>query len=174
MNTNSQWCKELASAAHEYCLLIEDLERLDEGLLERLSRLLPRIHAAVMALDNAAMANYPRAEGPDLDRRFELYDRLHRMLGDRDGYLLEYDSYEDISGVSGSLADDFTDIYFELRKGLDLMSGKPDGLHRAVMYWYGGYLWHWGQHLVDAERHLYDLQVHRKLGPIASYSSYHN
>ncbi len=160
----AEWSQLLASSATEYCDLIEHLDRVDGDWLDNLSALLPRIHAAVSAIPTHAVDSCPCDSEMDMDLRFELYTRLRKLLGDHDGYVLDFDKPEELEDMSGSLADDFTDIYFELKKGLELLSSDPDALTRAVDVWYGGYLWHWGQHLVDAERHLYDLQVHRRLG----------
>jgi len=166
MNIETEWGKLLASSAMEYCNLIDHIDQVNGDWLDDLSALLPRIHAAISCMDGSGVDKCPYETGADfdLDRRFELYSRLRKLLGDHDGYMLEFDKLDDCDGASGSLADDFTDIYFELKKGLDLLGNDPDALSRAVCIWYVGYLWHWGQHLVDAEKHLYDLQVHRRLG----------
>ncbi len=160
----AEWNQLLASSATEYCYLIEHLDQVNADWLENLSALLPRIHAAVSAIPEHHIDACPCFPDIDIDLRFELYTRLRKLLGDHDGYVLDFDKPEELEDMSGSLADDFTDIYFELKKGLELLGEEPNALTRAVDVWYGSYLWHWGQHLVDAERHLYDLQVHRRLG----------
>ena len=166
MNMQTEWSQVLASSAGEYCDLIDHLDQVKGDWLDNLAVLLPRIHAAISSMEGDDVDKCPIITGSDLDldRRFELYSRLRKLLGDHDGYMLDFDKPEDLDGVSGSLADDFTDIYFELKKGLDVLGTEPDALSDAVCVWYGSYLWHWGQHLVDAEKHLYDLQVHRRLG----------
>ena len=164
MHINAEWGQLLASSAIEYCSLIENLDQVDGEWLDNLASLLPRIHAAVCAIPRHPVESGLCSSEMDLDLRFELYSRLHKLLGEHDGYILNFDKPDEFEGISGSLADDFTDIYFELKKGLRLLGNDPQALARAVDVWYGGYLWHWGQHLVDAERHLYDLQVHRRLG----------
>jgi hypothetical protein len=164
MRLPAEWSQLLANSATEYCYLIEHLDQVNGNWLDNLSSLLPRIHAAMSAIPEQQINTCPCNPDMDLDLRFELYTRLRKLLGDHDGYVLDFDKPEEIDDMSGSLADDFTDIYFELKKGLELLGSDPNALTRAVDLWYGGYLWHWGQHLVDAERHLYDLQVHRCLG----------
>jgi hypothetical protein len=164
MPQTAEWSQLLANSATEYCYLIEHLDQVNGDWLDNLSSLLPRIHAAVSAIADDHINFCPCDPDMDLDLRFDLYTRLRKLLGDHDGYVLDFDKPEELEDMSGSLADDFTDIYFELKKGLELLGSDPNALTRAVDVWYGGYLWHWGQHLVDAERHLYDLQVHRRLG----------
>jgi hypothetical protein len=97
----------------------------------------------------------------DLDERFELYSQLRRLLGERDRYWLEFDAAPEEMHMSGSLADDLTDIYFDLRHGLELFDEIWP--QRAAQVWQRSYRVHWGQHLVDAERHLYALKIRNQL-----------
>jgi hypothetical protein len=157
--------QELARAAREYCDVIEHLDGGGGDWLHRLSCLMPRIHAAVLTLNNVAAAGFPQAFVPDYDLRFELFSRLRDRLGERDRYRLEFDAAEGGTSMSGSLADDITDIYFELKRGLEMLEHDPQHPTRAASAWRSGFLWHWGQHLVDAERHLYELQVSEQLFP---------
>jgi len=149
----------MADVAASYCNLIERVDVNDEGWLAELANILPRLHAAVAALgtdehcpDHSMM--------PDLDARFELFAELRALLGNRDSYWMEFDVAQDGQYMSGSLADDLTDIYCELKHGLRLLEQEPE---RAVDDWRSGYQMHWGQHLVDAERHLYVLRSRNQL-----------
>ena len=75
MNTvNYQYLQELASVADEYCQLIEHLDQLGGNLLEQVSCLLPRLHAAVAPLESEAdtLCGEDKA---DLESRFELFMR---------------------------------------------------------------------------------------------------
>jgi hypothetical protein len=62
--------------------------------------------------------------------------------------------------MTGSLADDLTDIYCELKAGLSLLEEEPS---LARDNWRTGYRLHWGQHLVDASRHLYELGARNQI-----------
>jgi len=83
------------------------------------------------------------------------------VLGDRDSYWLEFDASPEEMHMSGSLADDLTDIYFDLQHGLQLLDEAWP--QQAAQAWQSSYRMHWGQHLVDAERHLYALKVRDQL-----------
>jgi hypothetical protein len=147
---------EVINTAREYCALIDHAEPADPSWIERLFRLLPRLHAAITGL-KPARGNTLLPVHIDIDERFELFSRLRQGLGERDGYWMEYDNGNAISPLhmSGSLADDLTDIYFDLKPGLELL---PQVRHERVLrFWQRSYELHWGQHLVDAERHLYAL-----------------
>jgi hypothetical protein len=121
--------------------------------------LLPRLHAAMTSVH--ADAPVVHAHPVDLDARFELFSHLRELLADRDRYFLEFDrAHEGADAMSGSLADDLTDIYCELKAGLRAYEIDPA---RARDAWSMGYERHWSQHLVDAERHLAALAAANRL-----------
>ena len=153
--------KALFEVAEEYCCLIESAQADDNDWLASLSRLLPRLHALVAALDPIT-AGVGQGSDADLDSRFELFSHLHQTLGERDSYWLEYDSPRGSLPASGSLADDLTDIYYDLKLGLDRLDAESDPW-RTLRDWQAGFSVHWGQHLVDAERHLYALRTRNLL-----------
>ncbi len=157
----------MRQAAEEYCHLIEHLDGTDGDWLKRLSALLPRLHAAVTELGPAVIDGHRRID-INLDARFELYTHLRGILGDRDGYWMEFDPLTDEQCKSGSLADDLTDIYCELKHGLRLLDLNPAKPQDAFDEWRTGFRIHWGQHLLDAERHLYGLQASNRLSAMAS------
>ena len=147
---------DLERAAREYCRLIEYADCDADVWLRSLALLLPRIHAAVESL-RVWEPGEPPLPSQDLEARFELFSRLRHCLGERDSYWLEFDAAP--QPLTGSLADDLADIYFDLRHGLELLEReRPE---RAAHLWQSSYRLHWGQHLVDAERHLYSLRVRR-------------
>jgi len=154
---------ELVRTARDYCSLID---RIPAGAdwLSPLFQLLPRLHANVVALPDPGGRDI-QPEFSDLDDRFALFTKLRLSLGERDVYWLEFDHPED-TGIddehrTGSLADDLTDIYFELKRGLRLLEAA--GPDTVAHFWEVGFTQHWGQHLVDAERHLYALKVNEQL-----------
>lgn len=154
---------ELVKTARDYCNLIEGLPRRDDWLLI-LFQLLPRLHANVVAMPDPG-GDEVTDQYSDLDDRFDLFSQLRLRLGDRDMYWLEFDQPGDVhvddEHRSGSLADDLTDIYFELQRGLKMLDATtPDAVAHL---WEVGFQQHWGQHLVDAERHLYSLRVNEQL-----------
>ncbi len=154
---------ELVQTANRFCGLIDGIQRSDNWL-DQLSRLLPRLHAEVVVLPDPGGGVIPPETG-DFDDRFDLFSELRVRLGERDMYWLEYDNPADVvtgeEHRTGSLADDLTDIYFELKRGLELLD--TTGPDEVAHLWEEGFKKHWGQHLVDAERHLYALKVNDQL-----------
>lgn len=168
---------QVAALAHRYCELVDTLvlagDAFDwaadtEPYLRDIATLLPRLQAAVCSIPCQGRL-LGDADSIDLDTRFELFSRLRRLLADRDGYWLEFDRADgdDIDVMTGSLADDLTDIYCELKSGLRLYELDPACATRA---WACGFDAHWGRHLVDAERHLAVLQAQGRLGARATFA----
>lgn len=150
---------ELFDLARRYCALIDSSGSDNPSWLRLVAALLPRLHAAVSSVhgDSGAAHDHP----VDLDARFELFSHLRELLADRDGYFLEFDrAQEGADAMTGSLADDLTDIYCELKAGLRAYETDPA---RARDAWSMGYECHWSQHLVDAERHLATLAAADRL-----------
>lgn len=149
---------QFVNVAQEYCAFIESLDDPDDLLLSELGRLLPQLHAAITALD-VIDGQSAYIDKIDIDQRFELYSRLHQVLGDLDAYWMEFDVSSKGQEKSGSLADDLTDIYCDLKNGLDGAAGskKIDERNKALRELQTSFRLHWGQHLVDAERHIYGL-----------------
>jgi hypothetical protein len=151
---------DIAELANRYCRLIEASGMGATPWLGEVADLLPRLHAAVLSLEGAEGEDEEPLT-PDLDARFELYSHLRGLLGERDGYWLEFDRMGEHRAMTGSLADDLTDIYCELKHGLRVEDLHP---HLARRCWYLGFANHWGQHLTDAERHMAVLEAQGRLG----------
>ena len=160
MTTLTETLTEMVDVAEGYCQLIDRTGEARGGWLESLFSLMPRLHLAVTTLTAYDNSDLPLPD-VDLDQRFELYSRLRKELGDRDSYWLEFDASPEDMHMSGSLADDLTDIYFDLQHGLQLLDEAWP--QQAAQAWQSSYRMHWGQHLVDAERHLYALKVRDQL-----------
>jgi len=147
---NAETTQQMAQLASNFCELVERFDSCQLApWLEEMTDLLPRLHAAVTGLGKAeSMSVYEHSI--DYDARFELFTRLYSVLGERNGYNYEYDGIEG-QRLSGTLADDITDIYFDLKHGLHLLEKNPT---QAARDWQHSYEFHWRHHLVDAERQL--------------------
>ncbi len=154
--------QELLDAAHEYCRLIEQLDDSQQDIFPAMLHLLPRLHACIAAFATEKESDCGIQEA-DLDARFELFSRLKQVLGERDGYWLEFDIPGNENCKSGSLADDLTDIYCELKSGLLALEQNSKPVSQAVDDWRCGFNVHWGKHLTDAQKHLLELQTSNRL-----------
>ncbi|WP_242470944.1 DUF5063 domain-containing protein [Thiocystis violacea] len=152
---------EIVSLARRYCHLIDSCSSAQGLWLRGVAELLPRLHAGISSLDVANLCFADQLDVVDLDARFELFSHLRGLLADRDSYWLEFDRVaEGVGAMTGSLADDLTDIYCELKQGLRLFELDPEYAIAALAT---GYEQHWGRHLVDAERHLAMLGAEARL-----------
>ena len=153
----------MMTVAQGYCHLIENCCRGDGNWLKKVAEHLSQLHAAILHIKDSSKTEVDAA-AIDLDARFDLYVRLKQQLGEDDAYWMEFDVNNDYQQMSGSLADDLTDIYCELKQGLDLLDrSPPQSPHEVMGTWGEGYRLHWGQHLLDAERHLYALEAQGRL-----------
>jgi hypothetical protein len=152
MQSASLQCRRMARVATEYCDLIDGFDGVPEDgdWLPRVKKLLPRLHVAVIAL---AMPQdvYRTHRLPDDNQRCELYLSLHERLLTDPVFQQRFGAWALFNTFSERLADNFTDIYFDLKHGLGLFQQLPAEPERAVSNWLCGFYMHWGQHLLDAE-----------------------
>ncbi|MGH8551825.1 MAG: DUF5063 domain-containing protein [Methylococcales bacterium] len=149
----------LEVAARDFCLLVEHVELYkDRQWLPDLARILPRIQSSMTHLDDLGM-EYSFFLLPDLEERFELYCRLKHRLGVHDNYPMEHDSDSVPEEMTGSLAGDLADIYFELKRGLNLANNVDTCKIDLLRLWQTGYILHWGERLLYAQRHLFSLRI---------------
>lgn len=167
MDASSSQYGRMARIAEQYCHLIDDFEpaSLDREWWTELERLLPQLHVAVIALvgPRGGFTDYSL---PDDEPRFELYMRLHDRLHANPLLWSSLGEYQLLSRLCDRLADDLTDIYFDLQRGLNLLDDRLSSAERAAGVWQSSFYLHWGQHLLDAERwlHAVDTAEHGPLG----------
>lgn len=144
--------------ARQYCELVDCLDNMArEDWLHDMAELLPNLHEAI---DELHVPRSPNVVMPaqDLDDRFELFSRMYEHFGEREGYDADFDGNNEGQRLSGTLADDLTDIYFDLRRGLDLLDRYPDQPNIAINEWQRSFRLHWQHHLNSARRQLEDLR----------------
>lgn len=146
--------RQLIKLAESYCEQIESMDSIDQGRFALLLKMLNQLQESIGVFDKPDPLTQEIA-AVDLDARFELFSHLFELLGQQDAYAMEHDGISHDPILTGSLADDLTDIYCELKHGLKLLDEKPE---RAINCWLHGYYLHWQEHLVDAQRHLRSLE----------------
>ena len=152
---------EFVGAANDFCLLIEQIDDYPRSLwLDVMAPVLVRLESAIDRIQVERGWPVPAVSIADLEMRFELFAHLKGILGERDGYWSEGDLRVSDGCMTGSLAEDFADIYAELVRGM--MIYEPHGNYRAkaMRLWVNGYRRHWGQHLLDARKQLVDFRRH--------------
>lgn len=138
-----------ADQAHQFCDFIERGSALP--LAERLTAARLRL----LELYKAG-SELPRVEPPE---GFDAGPNSTRPDGWADFDKFEvywevFDPYLDEAPVAGSLSDDLLDVYFDVRRGLDLWKSKAPRA-AAIWEWRFHFDSHWGNHAVDALRALH-------------------
>ena len=157
-------CSQMASVVYEYCNLIDQCNDISSGQcrgqywLRHMEKLLPRIHSTVVSLKAPTPERFIY-NLPDDDLRCELFMRLNEVLLKDNILWSGLDRAQIKHNLCESLADDFTDIYFDLKQGLELYHEYPLRPAYAIHNWQASYYSHWGQHLVDAETWLHAVEA---------------
>ena len=143
----------LIEAIRAFCLTVDHWERYQcLEWLGKIEQLLSLIDKEMAQLELDADCSFFVL--PDLEYRFQMFCRLKAFLGEVDGYPLAGDDVDDPEDYTGSLADDITELYFELRRGLKLYEAEAPNCLPALTLWYSGYLLHWQDHLLDAQNRI--------------------
>ncbi len=154
--------QELKTNAERFCFLIENIGEFEaQDWLADISLILPRIHAVMGVIDHQNNRTEVFFALSDIDERFDLFCNLKKVLGEKDGYEIGEELVT--NELYGSLSGDLADLYFEIKRGLDLIQFGEENLPLALSLWRDGFFLHWGKHLIDAEQHLYDLRVHHQI-----------
>ena len=160
-NKTLKQINDLQESAKQFCFLVENIHEFDaREWLTGISLILPRIHAVMGLIDRSDRGECLFAVA-DIDERFDLFCRLKQALGEKDAYEVGEELVD--NELYGSLAGDLADLYFEIKRGLDLIQSGKENLPAALSLWRDGFFLSWGKHLIDAERHLYDLRVHHQI-----------
>lgn len=147
---------DMTAIAREYCALVENLEDapVGEAWIRRMGRLLPRLHTAIVLLETPQQYSYAHHLEND-DVRCELFMRLNEFFLSDEQIWPDFDKYDLKLHMCESLAYDFTDMYFDLKHGLELLDIYHNHPNHAASNWRSSFLYHWGRQLVDAEGWLY-------------------
>jgi hypothetical protein len=159
-----------ASVAEEYCSAIESAPNLDRTeLLVQVYGILPRLISEAITLPNVELNDdesqeeesrkwQARARLRLSDAQFgQLYETLKVKLGDLNLYWEVWDPTKDNEAIHGSLADDFADIYRDLKEGLNLSETHQALPEDNIWHWRLHYYSHWGKHAIDALRTIHFL-----------------
>lgn len=165
----------MIAAVNDYCQLIDHCHQNnnDQYWLRRMEKLLPRIHSAVLSLQAPAV-NRCFYDFPDDDQRCNLFMKLNELLLNDDILWSNFDRMDIKRRMCDCLADDFTDIYFDLKKGLHLLDQHPDQPAIALHIWHCSFYEHWGRHLMDAESWLYAAEARNYSSISAALNAYYS
>ena len=141
--------------AGAYCNLIDSCENMSkEEFVRAIGKTLGKLFAAAIELLEVRIdvSEHYEAMTMSHDDWSKLFSSLRKKLGDDDGYWIVFDPYNEEAPVFTSLSDDLSDIYRDLRSGLDAFGKSERDSHEAVWIWQFGFQGHWGHHCSCAMR----------------------
>ncbi|HZL27638.1 MAG TPA: DUF5063 domain-containing protein [Acidobacteriaceae bacterium] len=162
MNCENQSYRHFQTLAQVYCECVENSPDTGLTFLRNIrDRLLP-LYAAALHFPEVKNVQF-RDDFPDKDdmtteQRFSLSRRL-RGLGFTDTYRLIYHPLENDPDdpMHGSLVDDLSDIWWDIKPGLNLLERKSDDWAPEVFWdWKESFQTHWGRHAIEALRALHE------------------
>ena len=136
------------AVARAFCSLLESATELElRDLRARLLVALPELYLAGLALPLPETD----VEAESVSLKLDLLVGLAQHLGEHDAYWVVFDPTQREAPIQGSLAQDLSEIRFDLQQGLVALD-QGALLEAVVWEWRFGLDSHWGNHLVDAFR----------------------
>lgn len=143
--------------AEDYCSFVESdaVVSMPRGaLLRQLSMHLAALYAAALGLPDVDLGDWTEVDEPGAPPEptpEPLLARLEAKFGDVDAYSFVFDPWDeaDRQPVVGTLSDDVTAVYGELKDGLQALSAGS-GTEEVVWDWRFTFKAHWGVHALHA------------------------
>ncbi|MGW5435323.1 DUF5063 domain-containing protein [Nocardia asteroides] len=146
------------ASARAYCAVVEGLDGEWEptALAHAIVPVLADLVVAGCALPRVETTSTSVPDFIDHERWYRQFTRLSEVFGRADVYWsnLDLTAAATAQAGAGSLADDLTDIWRDLRQGLDAIDTGSDW-RDVVFEWRLSFLAHWGRHAVEALRPLH-------------------
>jgi Domain of unknown function (DUF5063) len=151
---NLQVADRFGIVAKRFCSIVDSAPSIDRTeLVERIYRVLPKLIDQAIAMPDVELSKRRRRKPPRGVGQHEwqlLYQSLQEKLGDWNLYRQVFNPTQDTEAIFGSLADDISDIYDELKKGLELNETSQSQPEDAIWEWKFSFQIHWGKHVIDA------------------------
>jgi len=163
-NNNREIVDRFSVVALQFCSVVDSAPGTDRTeLLLEIYRILPSlIHEAVrlpeveLSERHDQFARKARPQEVREQQWAQLYNMLKEKLGDWDLYRQVFEPTKDQEAIFGTLADDFADIYRDLKKGLILLETPQAPPADSIWIWRVLFYSHWGQHAIGALGTIHD------------------
>jgi len=152
---------EMLTVANEYCLFLEKSDDYSEyDIIDFLNKISPLLYLKGMLLPNV-IVKYPQAnERFVTEENWEgIFNNLRAKLGGKDEYwAINYSEPNDTEPVKNSLADNYADIYQDLKDFILLFQKPSDAAkENAVKECKALFKNHWGPRIIKANNYLHNL-----------------
>ena len=142
------------NAARQYCALLESEDpRPQPELIRQVLPLLLSLYSAALELPDVEPEPDAKTEHEmDSEDRKKFYKNVVKKVGGELPYQEVFEPFDpdDWEVVSGSLADDLSDIYFDIKRGLLTLGDLPEVSLATVWRWRFNFEIHWGRHAASA------------------------
>jgi hypothetical protein len=158
--TQEVLARKFAAVVERFCLFVEQGMPQDKAeMVVQIARLLTELYSAALDLPDIE-TDEKGVHVQSIDIPLEQWEAKQRcigqILGESNLYWEVFNPYHLEEPVSQTLGDDIADLYLDVKAGLLLMErGSSTDVHEAVRQWKEGFVYHWGDHLVDALRVLH-------------------
>lgn len=158
---------EFVTVAAEYCAMLERLSEYDkQALLSKMQKLLPLLYlkASLLTPSSENEEGFVQAYVSE-DDWMALFLRLKELLGEDVEYLEVFDGrmQDSEAPIVASLAENFTDIYQDLRDFLtNFHLGTEELIAAALGQLQTHFAEHWGQYTVNALRAVHHIVTKEK------------
>jgi hypothetical protein len=149
------------NAARRYCDFVDALSTHSaESFLIGVEPHLLELYASALQIPVVEPTTNNAEDDIPLDKNAwaALYKKLRDKIGEFDFYLTIFNSTEREAPVEGSLADDISEIYTDLKKSLEQIG---EGFPGTDVLWdlRFSFRQHWGRHAISALKAIYDRHL---------------
>lgn len=160
---------EMLTVAHEYCLFVEKCDEYkQEDILDYMRKISPLLYLKGTLLPDIE-PEYPEAnERFVIEEQWEaIFNKLRDQFGTLDQYWYQdYTVIDDNDPVKGSLADNYADIYQDLKDFTLLYQKKSHAAkENAVAEIKKLFHMHWGYRLLNAQAYVHSLVMQNDRNP---------
>jgi hypothetical protein len=154
-NENAELADRFGDIAERFCALVDSSKNFNRNeFASQTYRILPKLIDQAIGLPDVESSDNDEPKGKNVRQRAEewdwLYNSLKEKFGEWDIYRQVFDPTRDTEAIHGSLADDITDIYRDLKEGVVLKETGRSAPEDFIWIWRLGFYSHWGKHAIDA------------------------
>jgi hypothetical protein len=147
-----------AGMAQDFCLLLETMDATQPEELVKVRQILASLYAFALLLPPVRSRERLNLKlEPLWGRRRALHDRLDQDLPVNEFRCVFNSLAPEEAPCTGTLADAFADIWYDLKAGLEGLERFPEEQHKSIWWqWRFDFEAHWGKHAIEALNALHD------------------
>jgi hypothetical protein len=151
MGEDNELFQKFRAAAMKFIEVVDVAPKVGtDAFLANVGRSMAELYSVALSLPAVEPDSAGTDEPPFQREKWDLLRRsLQEKFGSLDAYWQVFDSTANEAPVQGSLAEDISEIYFDLKRSLELE--QTDTARSVVLFdWRLDFRSHWGRHLLGA------------------------